>query len=187
MYFGGKDGSKVYFGKPVIYDDNDNSHYMYPNEARLRNMTYGMTVHYDVEVEFITILEDGEMPSIIGLDNIEEEDEEETYGGGDASNEIVGGAPSGPPKRKNQRRRIPVELTPAETALFKEATAKSMITPNTQKETIVLEKIFLGKFPIMVQSNYCVLSGLPREVRHTMGECKNDIGGYFIIDGKEKP
>jgi DNA-directed RNA polymerase II subunit RPB2 len=202
MYFGGKDGSKVYFGKPVIYDDNDNSHYMYPNEARLRNMTYGMTVHYDVEVEFITILEDGEMPTVIGLEDAE------TYGGYDSESDeeekatdkatdkatqktiTVGGAPkdkpTGPPKRKNQRRRIPVELTPAETALFKEATAKSMITPNTQKETIVLEKIFLGKFPIMVQSNYCVLSGLPREVRHTMGECKNDIGGYFIIDGKEK-
>jgi DNA-directed RNA polymerase II subunit RPB2 len=51
---------------------------------------------------------------------------------------------------------------------------------------MVLEKIFLGKFPIMIQSNYCVLSGLPREVRHTMGDCSNDIGGYFIIFGKEK-
>ena len=26
---------------------------MYPNEARLRNMTYGVSIHYDVEVEFI--------------------------------------------------------------------------------------------------------------------------------------
>ena len=47
MYFGGKNGDKIFFGKPVIYDD-DNSHYMFPNEARLRNMTYGMTVHYDI-------------------------------------------------------------------------------------------------------------------------------------------
>ena len=52
MYLGGKDGSKIYFGKPVIYDDN-NAHFMYPNEARLRNMTYGMTIHYDVEIEFV--------------------------------------------------------------------------------------------------------------------------------------
>ena len=57
MYFGGKDGSKIYYGKPVIYDDN-NSHYMFPNEARLRNMTYGMTVHYDIEIEYIDILDD---------------------------------------------------------------------------------------------------------------------------------
>jgi len=181
MYFGGKDGSKIYFGKPVIYDDKDNSHYMFPNEARLRNMTYGMTVHYDIEIEYITILEDGEMPNIIGIDDFDESDEIIT--GGD--NEQEGGATE-QPKRKGRKKRIPVNMTPAETAILREATAKSMITPNTQKETMVLEKIFLGKFPIMIQSNYCVLSGLPREVRHTMGECSNDIGGYFIIDGKEK-
>jgi DNA-directed RNA polymerase II subunit RPB2 len=181
MYFGGKDGSKIYFGKPVIYDDKDNSHYMFPNEARLRNMTYGMTVHYDIEIEYITILEEGEMPNIIGIDDVVETDEIIT--GGDDEQE--GGA-TDLPKRKGRKKRIPVNMTPAETAIFREATAKSMITPNTQKETMVLEKIFLGKFPIMIQSNYCVLSGLPREVRHTMGECSNDIGGYFIIDGKEK-
>jgi DNA-directed RNA polymerase II subunit RPB2 len=52
LYLGGKDGTKIYFGKPIIYDDNY-THYMYPNDARLRNMTYGITIHYDVEVEFI--------------------------------------------------------------------------------------------------------------------------------------
>jgi len=181
MYFGGKDGSKIYFGKPVIYDDKDNSHYMFPNEARLRNMTYGMTVHYDIEIEFTTILEDGEMPNIIGIDDLDESDEIIT--GGELEQE--GGA-TDLPKRKGRKKRIPLNMTPAETAIFREATAKSMITPNTQKETMVLEKIFLGKFPIMIQSSYCVLSGLPREIRHTMGECSNDIGGYFIIDGKEK-
>ena len=51
LYLGGKNGDKFYYGKPVIYDD-DNAHFMYPNEARLRNMTYGFTIHYDVEVDF---------------------------------------------------------------------------------------------------------------------------------------
>ena len=49
LYIGGKDGSRIYFGKPVIHD-TDNAHYMFPNEARMRNMTYGMTIHYDIEV-----------------------------------------------------------------------------------------------------------------------------------------
>lgn len=40
LYLGGKDGNKIYYGKPIIYDD-DNAHFMLPNEARLRNMTYG--------------------------------------------------------------------------------------------------------------------------------------------------
>ena len=187
MYFGGKDGSKIYFGKPVIYDDNDNSHYMFPNEARLRNMTYGMTIHYDIEIEYITILEEGELPNIIGIDELEEiegvakDDDDNSQDGGAKESEQ-----NGPPKRKGRKKRIPLEMTPADTAILRANTAKSMITPNTQKETQVLEKIFLGKFPIMVQSNYCILSGVPRDIRHTMGECRNDIGGYFIIDGKEK-
>ena len=56
IYLGGKEGNKIYYGKPVIYDEN-REHYMYPNEARLRNMTYGITIHYDVDVEFIFLKE----------------------------------------------------------------------------------------------------------------------------------
>ena len=175
MYFGGKDGSKIYFGKPVIYDDN-NSHFMYPNEARLRNMTYGITVHYDVEVEFIDILKDGEKPTIVGDDTILEE----------ADSEIEGGSKTKAPLRRKRAKRTEVDLTPMEAALFKDATNKSMMSSNVQKRTIILDQIFLGRFPIMVQSNHCILNGLPREVRHTMGECSNDMGGYFIINGKEK-
>ena len=210
MYFGGKDGSKIYFGKPVIYDD-DSSHYMYPNEARLRNMTYGMTIHYDIEVEFIDILEEGEQPMIVGGDPYMDEtdgggNENDIEGGaalkyrtdggefkeqtaGADNNEVpilLGGSGKGLPVRKGQKRRKAAEMTTAETALFREETEKSMVAPNTQKRTIMLEKILLGKFPIMLQSNYCVLTGMPREIRHTMGECLNDVGGYFVIDGKEK-
>ena len=67
LYIGGKDGKKLYYGKPIIYD-NKNQHYMFPNESRLRNMTYGVTIHYDVEVD-ITLL----------LDNDDEEKSQEKY------------------------------------------------------------------------------------------------------------
>ena len=114
LYLGGKEGNKIYFGKPIIYDDN-HTHYMYPNDARLRNMSYGTTIHYDVDVDFIYYEND------------------------------------------------------------------------VKKETsITLEKIYLGRFPIMLQSNLCILKSLTPEVRYNMGECRNDYGGYFIIDGKEK-
>jgi DNA-directed RNA polymerase II subunit RPB2 len=114
LYLGGKDGSKIYFGKPIIYDDNY-AHYMYPNDARLRNMTYGITIHYDVDVDFV----------------------------------------------------------------YNDDGVK-------KKHTLTLEKIYLGRFPIMLQSNLCILNSLTKNVRFNMGECRNDYGGYFIIDGKEK-
>ena len=120
LYLGGKNGTKLYFGKPVIYDSNSNSgepypHYMYPNDARLRNMTYGTTIHYDVDVEFV----------------------------------------------------------------FYEGEEKI-------EQTITLEKIYLGRFPIMTHSNLCILKGITSQARFNLGECRNDFGGYFIIDGKEK-
>jgi DNA-directed RNA polymerase II subunit RPB2 len=114
LYLGGKDGSKIYYGKPVIYDDH-NSHYMFPNDARLRNMTYGITIHYDVDVEFV-------------------------YYNGE--------------ERK--------------------------------QHSTMLSKIYLGRFPIMLQSDLCILNTMNKDVRFNMGECRNDYGGYFIIDGKEK-
>jgi len=194
LYLGGKDGTKIYFGKPIIYDGDDNMHYMFPNEARLRNMTYGMTVHYDIEVEIIDLLEKGEMPSVVGSDDMEGGDGDyvdTANSGGFAAALLttttsnIGGAKLNAPPRK-ARKRIPLELTTAQTALFREQTEQSMIAPNVQKQEFVLEKVYLGKFPIMLQSNYCVLTGFTPEIRHTMGECRNDIGGYFIIDGKEK-
>ena len=50
LYLGGKEGKNIYYGKPTIYD-NDREHFMYPNIARLRNMTYAITIHYDVLIE----------------------------------------------------------------------------------------------------------------------------------------
>ena len=74
----------------IIYDET-NTHYMCPNEARLRDMTYGMTIHYDVEIEFIDILEEGETPKYITDEeiNIQEVGNE---------NDKEGGAKN-PPKR----------------------------------------------------------------------------------------
>jgi len=121
IYLGGKNADRFYYGKPVIYDDNDREHIMYPNEARLRNMTYAFTVHLDVEVDFVI----------------------KVY---DEADQVV-----------------------YETV-----------------ETKEIPKIYLGKFPIMLQSDMCILKGLSPEVRYNMGECRNDKGGYFIVDGKEK-
>jgi|APSaa5957512535_1039671.scaffolds.fasta_scaffold04967_5 DNA-directed RNA polymerase II subunit RPB2 len=139
IYFGGRNADKIYYGKPIIYDkdeDGERQHYMYPNEARIRNMSYAFTIHYDVVID-VTIL----------IDN----------NSGDNTLRPLSDKHAGIPKKYD-----------------------------IHEETITLEKIYLGKFPIMLQSNLCLLRGLEPEARFNIGECRNDIGGYFIIDGKEK-
>jgi len=49
-------------------------------------------------------------------------------------------------------------------------------------ETKRLNGVSLGKVPIMVKSNYCILKNQNIE----SNECKYDYGGYFIINGNEK-
>ena len=130
MYFGGRKGDKIYYGKPIIYDEDKETtreHYMYPNEARLRNMSYEFTIHYDIEVEFTIYIIPEKNEGLKGIDRFE----------------------------------------------------KKIIN-------FELKNKFLGKFPIMLLSERCVLKDLHPEVRFNMGECRNDTGGYFIIDGKEK-
>ena len=182
LYLGGKNGDKIYFAKPTIYD-KDNTHYMFPNEARLRNMTYAMTIHYDVDIEIISKLDNGEDP--INYDEMIEETEyvfkEITTRG--ISKDYVGKDYVG---KEKERPEAKSNLTANEKAKIVDNLRKSVDEHGFQKYSYVLPKILLGRFPIMVQSDLCILSGLPKEMRFNMGECKNDIGGYFIIDGKEK-
>ena len=122
MYIGGKNGDKLYYGKPIIYNSDKNDRFMYPNEARLKNFTYAFTIHYDVDIEY---------KLYIPLDDGSDKYKIETF-----------------------------------------------------QDSI--EKLYLGKFPIMLKSNLCILNNLSPEITKNMGEDPNDTGGYFIIDGKEK-
>jgi DNA-directed RNA polymerase II subunit RPB2 len=117
IYMGGRDGSQVFRSKAVIYDDDkmEDVKLMYPNLARLRNMTYGVSLHCDIVIDLF-YYEKGEKVS----------------------------------------------------------------------HTITKDRVFMCKIPIMLHSNLCVLRSLNKETRYNMGECRQDFGGYFIIDGKEK-
>ena len=49
-----------------------------------------------------------------------------------------------------------------------------------------LPNIHIGKLPIMLRSNVCVLTHYKHVQNEISGECKMDPGGYFIINGSEK-
>ena len=49
-----------------------------------------------------------------------------------------------------------------------------------------LSNIHIGKIPIMVKSDICVLSQYNHIDPQQVGECRYDAGGYFIINGSEK-
>ncbi len=122
LFIGGKDGTNIYYGKPIIYDKDQENKFMYPNEARLKNLTYSFTIHYDVTIEFTLYL-----PMDDGSDKY---------------------------------KRV--------------------------EHSITLDKLYLGRFPIMLRSQLCILNGMAPDIRRNMGEDPSDQGGYFIIDGKEK-
>ena len=57
---------------------------------------------------------------------------------------------------------------------------------HVQQFNKVIPKIQIGKIPIMLKSNICILSQYKHVDNVHTGECKFDAGGYFIINGSEK-
>ncbi len=73
--------------------------------------------------------------------------------------------------------------------MYVDVTKTIIMQPNTpeQKEEVqVMQKIFIGKIPIMVRSSFCHLHGLGEADMVRYDECPHDQGGYFIINGSEK-
>ena len=188
LYIGGKNGNKIYFGKPIIYDAEGKEHFMFPNEARLLNLTYAMDLHYDMEVEIVHYLDESDFLSLEGNEFIKQLHD----GNVDLLNtqELLS-----PSSLGNNKRTYISDVSQFQTTtkisekIQKEKNDSLFITRDGKRKQTYLhtiENIFLGSFPIMIQSEFCILRGLSCENRFMMGECRNDLGGYFIIHGKEK-
>jgi len=55
--------------------------------------------------------------------------------------------------------------------------------PDNTSASRNFEDILIGEIPLMLRSKLCYLTGVSP---YDIGECKYEIGGYFIIDGSEK-
>jgi len=123
LHFGGRNHDKYKITKPTIKDyPSGEIRQLYPNEARLKNLTYGIDVFYSIDIDFTL--------------------------------------------KKN------------DTVIFENVP----IAPTSH----FLDNIHLGKIPIMLKSDVCVLSEASNDMLAQMGEDPYDLGGYFIINGAEK-
>ena len=55
--------------------------------------------------------------------------------------------------------------------------------PEGNSVSKVFENIMIGQIPLMLRSKNCYLTAMDG---YEVGECKYELGGYFVIDGKER-
>jgi DNA-directed RNA polymerase II subunit RPB2 len=113
--------ANVQIRKPTIFENNGAVTPMYPNDARLRNMSYAAPVYTDIIATYTM-----RTPSMTG---------------GEAAVQTC------------QR---------------------------------TLPHVQVGRIPVMVGSDFCLLSDTPEKTPRELGECSEDVGGYFIIQGGER-
>ena len=75
--------------------------------------------------------------------------------------------------------------------LYVDVRVKTTYIDNTQNgikqsKTRVFPNVHLGKIPVMVGSKYCLLQDQRYLHPSVLGECAEDPGGYFIIQGGER-
>ncbi|KAL7417639.1 DNA-dependent RNA polymerase II second largest subunit [Mrakia frigida] len=114
---------QIYLSKTTMTESDGTVAAMFPQEARLRNLTYSAPLYVDMKKAVYKAPSDEDPVEAI-WEHQEDEDEE--------------------------------------------------------------QKIFIGKIPIMLRSNFCLLHDLEPEYQYELNECPLDQGGYFIINGSEK-
>ena len=125
IYVGGDVASvsdlAIQIGAPILtLDDDKTIRRMFPNEARMRDLTYAATFQADILIRMT----------------------------------------------------------------FTFPTASGEYTKQTRE--IKYPNYALFRIPILLRSKLCATHGASRDLLYEMGECRNDMGGYFIIDGSEK-
>ena len=76
----------------------------------------------------------------------------------------------------------PLNVDVKVTTTFIDHTRNSIREANVR----IFPNVHLGKIPIMVGSKYCLLHDQKHVHPSKMGECAEDVGGYFIVQGGER-
>jgi len=73
-----------------------------------------------------------------------------------------------------------------EATLAVRVTLKLSPTEDEQVHNILFEQFPMFKLPLMLKSRHCILNGKADAFLEEAGECPQDHGGYFVVDGSEK-
>lgn len=76
----------------------------------------------------------------------------------------------------------PLNIDVKVTTTFIDHTRNSIRESNVR----IFPNVHLGKIPVMVGSKYCLLHDQCHVHPSAMGECPEDLGGYFIVQGGER-
>ena len=76
----------------------------------------------------------------------------------------------------------PLNIDVKVTTTFIDHTRNSIRESNVR----VFPNVHLGKIPVMVGSKYCLLNDQLHVHPSKLGECAEDVGGYFIVQGGER-
>jgi DNA-directed RNA polymerase II subunit RPB2 len=120
---------QIYLAKVAMTEMDGQTVGLFPQEARLRNLTYAAPLYVDMQKKTLT------------AGNVDD----------------------------------PIE------ADWRPAMNEDGFMPDTEED-----KIWIGKVPVMIRSNFCLLHGLTEDNFYGLNECPYDQGGYFVINGSEK-
>ncbi|KAF1985515.1 DNA-dependent RNA polymerase II RPB140 [Aulographum hederae CBS 113979] len=139
---------QVVVSKPVQLETDGVSHDVWPQECRLRNLTYSCNM----------------MLAVFKKTSIARERAIVTVADPDKDDNV---------EQKEQ------------TELVWEVEEEDAI-PEPGEEDPVDKRVFIGKIPVMLKSQFCHLYEKPDATLYQHDECPYDVGGYFIINGSEK-
>lgn len=161
MYKVINNADSIQFSRPV-YQDNQETRLLYPSEARLRNLTYSGMLYADILVETARY----EKTADFDTGKVSRGDIIPTI---DYQHEI-----DSPASEESS-------LDSKDQPFYRQ---EMFFNPTTIVKRFLLCP--LGRIPIMIHSNYCLLHGQTKSELIALGECPYNQGGYFIINGKEK-
>lgn len=89
---------------------------------------------------------------------------------------------------RNEMETVERKVTPHECRLRDTTYSAPVIVTiqYTRGKSIVQRNVNIGRLPIMLRSNKCILTGQSEAQLARMSECPLDPGGYFVVKGTEK-